>query len=151
MRLGVRFTMGIHFLNNGTGKESSRSPHGVLDQSLRDCKGTPGGVPSLWRVYRDSLRTPWGLLGDSLDPGTILGLIPRESLRSPQRLLRDSSGTPQGLLGLLGDFLGLIGDSLGTPQQRVAQCNDLPPEHSTLRQAPLQGTPLYSPLPRYFL
>ena len=34
-----------------------------------DRKGTPGGVPHLWGLYRESLRTSWGLLGDSLGTG----------------------------------------------------------------------------------
>ena len=37
------------------------------------------------------------------------------------------------------------------PHSGVFPGNPETPEHSTLRQAPLQGTPLYSPLPRYFL
>ena len=68
---------------------------------------SPCRVPPLWGLYRESLRTSWGLLGDSLGTGRTsakLGLIPKESLGTPQRLLRDSSRTPQ---------------------QHVAQCNDL--------------------------
>ena len=36
-----------------------------------------------------------------------------------------------------------------TPE--TPECSRRPPEHSTHRQAPLPGTPLYSPLPRSFL
>ena len=50
--------------------------HKVHMKSLQ----SPHRVPPLWGLYRESLRTS----------------------------------------------LGLLGDSLGTPQQRVAQCNDLP-------------------------
>ena len=78
---------------------------------------SPCGVPPLWGLYRKSLRTSWGLLGDSLGTGRTsakLRLIPKESLGTPQRLLRDSL-----------DSLGTPWDYLGTSQQRVAQCNDL--------------------------
>ena len=37
----------------------------------------------------------------------------------------------------------------GNPE--TPECSRRPPEHLTLHQAPLQGTPLYSPLPHYFL
>ena len=76
----------------------SQSPQGVPTESLRDCKGTPGGVPqdflgTPWKLLGDSLGTPWGLERTSAK----LELIPKESLGTPQRLLRDCSGTPWGL------------------------------------------------------
>ena len=85
------------------------SPCYILFPTCKSPKSqSPCGVPTLWGLYRESLRTSWGLLRNSLGTGRTsakLGLIPKESL-----------GTPQGLLG----------DSLVTPQQHVAQCNDLP-------------------------
>src|ERR1700683_604483 len=51
-------------------------------------------------VARDSLGTPWRLLGDSLGTSCILW--------TPWGLLWDSLGTP---LGLLRDSLGVLGDS----------------------------------------
>jgi hypothetical protein len=77
--------------------ESLRSPCGVLDQSWWDCMGTPGKIPSLWGLYKESLgtpcglpikslRSPWGVLGESLGSGrtsAILGLVHMYSLGTP--------------------------------------------------------------------
>ena len=77
MRLRVRICEKTNFfcpkLNYG-------SPCGVLDQSQWDCKGTPCGLPI------KSLRTPWGVLGESLESGrtsVILGLLHKDSLGTP--------------------------------------------------------------------
>ena len=60
----------------------SQSPHEVLAESP---------------LYGDYIGSLSGLLKDSLEIGRTsakLGLIPKESLKTPQRLLRDSSRTP---------------------------------------------------------
>ena len=43
----------------------------------------------------------------------------------------------------------VLSRNLETPE--TLECSRRPPEHSTHRQAPLPGTPLYSPLPCSFL
>src|ERR1700683_1602857 len=63
-------------------------------------------------VARDSLGTPWGLLGDSLGTPCILW--------TPWGLLWDSLGTPLGLLGdSFGPPLGLLGSAWGLHQESI--------------------------------
>ena len=72
-------------------------------ESLISPSGTVRGLLGESPLYGDYIGSPSGLLGDSLGTGrtsATLGLIPKESLGTPQRLFRDSSGTPWTTWGL---------------------------------------------------
>ena len=100
----------LHFvsdLQKSQVTKSLRSPHRVLEGLHVDSLKSPLIMRIISGVSKDSLWTPYKVLGESL--GSPWGL---HYIRiSPHGLLGDSLWTPI----VLGDSLGLLEDSLGTP------------------------------------